>query len=123
MAQGWRLCGWQAGSRIWADGAYAGNLVIWARNVAGWTPELVRRPAQQNSFEVLPRRWVVERTFAWLGRYRSLSKDYEELPQTSEAWIRAAMTGLMVRRLAHPNAFWTPSSKKASTESWPGHSN
>ena len=91
--------------RIWADGAYAGKLVLWARNVGGWTLELVRRPAYQNSFEVLPRRWVVERTFAWLGRYRRLSKDYEELPQTSEAWIHAAMTGLMLRRLAHPNAF------------------
>ena len=91
--------------RIWADGAYAGKLVLWARNVGGWTLELVRRPANQNTFEVIPRRWVVERTFAWLGRYRRLSKDYEELPQTTEAWVYAAMTGLMLRRLAHSNAF------------------
>ena len=91
--------------RIWADGAYAGKLVLWARNVGGWTLELVRRPANQNTFEVIPRRWVVERTFAWLGRYRRLSKDYEELPQTTEAWVSAAMTGLMLRRLAHSNAF------------------
>ncbi len=91
--------------RIWADGAYAGKLVLWAKNVGDWTLELVRRPAHQNTFEVIPRRWVVERTFAWLGRYRRLSKDYEQLPQTTEAWIYAAMTGLMLRRLAHPNAF------------------
>ena len=91
--------------RIWADGAYAGKLALWARNVGGWTLELVRRPANQNTFEVIPRRWVVERTFAWLGRYRRLSKDYEELPQTTEAWVYAAMTGLMLRRLAHSNAF------------------
>ena len=91
--------------RIWADGAYAGKLVLWARNVGGWTLELVRRPANQNTFEVIPRRWVVERPFAWLGRYRRLSKDYEELPQTTEAWVYAAMTGLMLRRLAHSNAF------------------
>ena len=91
--------------RIWADGAYAGKLVLWARNVGGWTLELVRRLANQNTFEVIPRRWVVERTFAWLGRYRRLSKDYEELPQTTEAWVYAAMTGLMLRRLAHSNAF------------------
>ena len=91
--------------RIWADGAYAGKLVLWARNVGGWTLELVRRPANQNTFEVIPRRWVVERTFAWLGRYQRLSKDYEELPQTTEAWVYAAMTGLMLRRLAHSNAF------------------
>ena len=90
--------------RIWADGAYAGKLVLWARNVGGWTLELVRRPANQNTFEVIPRRWVAERTFAWLGRYRRLSKDYEELPQTTEAWVYAAMTGLMLRRLAHSNA-------------------
>lgn len=91
--------------RIWADGAYAGKLVLWAKNVGGLTLELVRRPAYQNTFEVIPRRWVVERTFAWPGRYRRLSKDYEELPQTTEAWIYAAMTGLMLRRLAHSNAF------------------
>ena len=90
---------------IWADGAYAGKLVPWARKVGGWTLELVRRPPRHNTFEVLPRRWVVERTFAWLGRYRRLSKDYEELPQTTEAWIYAAMTGLMLRRLAYSNAF------------------
>ena len=91
--------------RIWADGAYAGKLVLWARNVGGWTLELVRRPANQNTFEVIPRRWVVERTFARLGPYRRLSKDYAELPQTTEAWVYAAMTGLMLRRLAHSNAF------------------
>ena len=73
--------------RIWADGAYAGKLVPWVRNVCGWDLELVRRPSGQHTFEVLPRRWVVERTFAWLGRYRRLSKDYEESPQTTEAWI------------------------------------
>ena len=91
--------------RIWADGAYAGKLVQWVRNVCGWNLELVRRPPGQHSFEILPRRWIVERTFAWLGRYRRLSKDYEELPQTTEAWVYAAMTGLMLRRLAHSNAF------------------
>jgi putative transposase len=51
-------------------------------------------------FQVLPRRWVVERTFAWLGRYRRLSKDYEALPATEEAWIYLAMSSLMLARLA-----------------------
>ena len=81
------------------------KLVEWARNMGGWDLKLVRRPSGQHTFEILPRRWVVERTFAWLGRYRRLSKDYEELPQTTEAWVYAAMTGLMLRRLAHSNAF------------------
>ena len=91
--------------RIWADGAYAGKLVQWAKNVGGWSLEVVRRPSQQHSFEVLPRRWVVERTVAWLGRCRRLSKDYEELPETTEAWTYGAMTRLMLKRLARAPAF------------------
>ena len=77
---------------LWADGAYAGKLEEWARNVGDWRLELVRRQPGQHTFVVLPRRWVVERTFAWLGRCRRLSKDYEELPETTEAWIYSAMT-------------------------------
>ena len=71
---------------IWADGAYGGKLVEWARTVGGWTLELVRRPAQQHTFQVLPRRWVVERTFGWLNLQRRLSKDYEALCETTETW-------------------------------------
>ena len=85
---------------IWADGAYSGKLVAWAKTVGGWTLELVRRPAQQHTFQVLPRRWVVERTFGWLNLQRRLSKDYEALCQTTEAWIYIAMTGLILSRLA-----------------------
>lgn len=84
---------------IWADAAYAGQLVDWARIVGGWLLEVVKRAKNSHSFEVLPRRWVVERTLAWLGRCRRLSKDYEELPQTSEAWVHIAMIHLMLRRL------------------------
>ena len=85
---------------IWADGAYGGKFVEWARTVGGWTLELVRRPAQQHTFQVLPRRWVVERTFGWLNLQRRLSKDYEALCETTETWIYIAMTGLTLRRLA-----------------------
>ena len=60
------------------------------------------RPAGAKGFQVLPRRWVVERTFAWLGRSRRLSKDYEALPATHEAWVRIAMIHLMLKRLAPP---------------------
>lgn len=91
--------------RIWADGAYAGKLVQWAQRTGGWQLEVVRRPAHQHTFQVLPRRWVVERTFAWLGRQRRLSKDYEGLSETTEAWIHIAMTGLMLRRLARSPTF------------------
>ena len=92
-------------SLIWADGGYAGKLIEWVATLTGWTLEIVRRPGNSHSFEVLPRRWVVERTFAWLGRHRRLSKDYEALPETTEAWVYTAMTGLMLRRLARPPAF------------------
>ena len=84
---------------IWADGGYAGQLVEWAHTFGGWLLEIVKRPPNSHRFEVLPRRWVVERTFGWLGRCRRLSKDYEALPQTSEAWVQIAMIHLMLRRL------------------------
>lgn len=84
---------------IWADGGYAGKLVEWVQAFGGWVLEIVRRREGATGFEVLPRRWVVERTFAWLGRYRRLSKDYEERTETSEAMIYVAMIQLMSRRL------------------------
>ena len=90
---------------IWADGAYGGKLVEWARAVGGWSLELVRRPAQQRTFQVLPRRWVVERTFGWLNLQRRLSKDYESLCETTETWLYIAMTGVMLRRLARNSPF------------------
>ena len=74
-------------SLIWADGGYAGKLIEWVATLAGWTLGLARRPGNRHGFEVLPRRWVVERTFAWLGWRRRLSKDYEALPETTEAWV------------------------------------
>jgi len=85
---------------LWADGNYAGTLVAWAEQVTGFLLQIVRRPPEQVGFAILPKRWIVERTFGWFGRYRRLSKDYEELPASSEAMIRLAMIHLMVRRLA-----------------------
>jgi putative transposase len=90
---------WPRLKLIWADGGYAGQLIAWAQTFAGWLIEIVKRPAERQ-FVVLPRRWVVERTFAWLGRYRRLSKDYEGLCETSEAFIQLGMIRLALRRLA-----------------------
>jgi len=84
---------------IWADGGYAGQLLAWAQTTGGWTIDVVKKPADQRGFAVLPKRWIVERTFAWLGRYRRLSKDYEERPGSSETMIRLAMINLMLHRL------------------------
>ena len=83
---------------LWAAGAYAGT-VEFARDYAGLRIEVVTRAPDTRGFVVLPRRWVVERTFAWLGRNRCLSKDYEALPESSEAWIYLAMLHLMLKRL------------------------
>jgi putative transposase len=85
---------------MWADGGYAGQLVEWVAVVFVWTLEIVKRCDDVAGFVVLPKRWIVERTFGWLGRYRRHSKDYEYLPESSEAMIRIAMINLMVHRLA-----------------------
>ncbi len=84
---------------IWADGAYEA-VAAWVKHQLGWTVEIVRRPAGAKGFQVLPRRWVVERTFGWLGRYRRLSKDFEHQPRSSEAMVYAASIHRMLRLLA-----------------------
>lgn len=84
---------------IFADGGYAGKLIGWAEGWYGRTIEIVKRTAV-GRFVVLPKRWIVERTFAWLGKYRRLSKDYETLPQSSECMVYIAMINLMLHRLS-----------------------
>jgi len=116
-------------SHLWVDAGYQGRGRDWAEKVLGLSVEVVQRTPKptpekiariwaeewpkegrqidwqrlipRRGFEVLPRRWVVERTFAWLSHNRRLSKDYERLCATGEAFIYVAMTRLMVRRLAH----------------------
>jgi putative transposase len=85
---------------VWADGGYAGNLVEWVAAVLQRTLSIVKRPQKSQGFQFLQWRWIVERTFGWLNRSRRLSKDFEALPETTEAWIRIAMIQLMTRRLA-----------------------
>lgn len=85
---------------IWADGGYRGELIRWVKRRFGWTIETVEKLPDQAGFQVLRKRWVIERTWAWLSRNRRLGKDYERLPETSEAFIYAAMIRLMLKRLA-----------------------
>jgi putative transposase len=100
---------------LWADQGYAGALRDWTRQQTGielevvypwwrqikrYMPELLEPLGVGEGFHVLPRRWVVERTFAWLGRYRRLSRDYERPAATTEALVLVAMSRLMLRRLA-----------------------
>lgn len=98
---------------LWVDAGYQGKTVLWIERSLELSVTVVRKPRRwvrcpadqeppplPRGVPVLPRRWVVERTFAWLGRYRRLSKDYEALPATEEAWIHLAMSSLMLARLA-----------------------
>ena len=102
---------------IWADGGNAGKLVEWARDfrkVNRLRAEIVKRTDDMAGLKVLPHRWVVERTFSWLGRNRRLSKDYENLPETGEAMIH-----LMVRPLTKKLASWTRSQTSRTESGWP----
>jgi transposase len=87
-------------SHIWADGGYAGRLVIWARKVLSFTVEIVKRTDDLTGFQVLPRRWVVERTFGWISKHRRCVRDYETLPEHHKAMVHIAMIMTMSRRLA-----------------------
>jgi transposase len=87
---------------IFADGGYQGALIELAKRSWKIVVEVVKKPAEQIGFAVLPRRWVVERTFSWLLRWRRLVRDYERLPKTHEAMVHIAMIGLMLNRLAPP---------------------
>ena len=101
---------------VWADGIYEKPwLIEWVRAECGWELQVTKRSDKAKGFQVMPKRWVVERTFGWLGRYRRLSKDDEGLPGTSEAMIRMAMIHVMVRRL-EPTCQNTRTSQKAGVE-------
>ena len=86
-------------SLVWADGGYAGRLVTWTKDVLRLTVAIVKRSDKAAGFVVLPRRWVVERTFGWLTRHRRLVRDYERRPEHHEAMVWWATVAIMTRRL------------------------
>jgi putative transposase len=97
----WFAATWGCLKLIWTDSTFGGkDFIAWVEKTFNWKLEVVKRSEGEEGFKVLPKRWVVERTFSWFGRYRRLSKDYEYLPTTSEMILYAAMVNLMVRRLA-----------------------
>jgi putative transposase len=89
-------------AKVWADQAYAGELGADLLEEYGIILEIVKKLPEQQGFVVLPRRWVVERSFAWCGRYRRLSKDYEYRVEYSETWVYIASISRMLRKL-YPN--------------------
>jgi transposase len=96
----WRLRAAHRGIRLaWADAGYAGKLAAWSADTLHLVIEIVRK-RDAHGFEVLPRRWVVERTFAWISKHRRCVRDYERLPGHHEAMVKWAMIALMARRLA-----------------------
>ncbi|HLO16180.1 MAG TPA: IS5 family transposase [Anaerolineales bacterium] len=88
--------------KIFADGGYRGELVEWTQQNLHAVLEIVLKLGDQKGFQVLPKRWVIERTFAWISRNRRLARDYERLAESSEAFIYVAMIRLGLRRLARP---------------------
>jgi len=88
---------------LWGDGRYSGPTVDTAATAAGLRVEVVKKPADQKGFHVLPPGWVVERPFGWFGNYRRLAgRDFETSPRNSEAWIKRGRGNLLVRRLTSP---------------------
>jgi transposase len=101
---------------VWADGGYANKvdstILAWAKDKLGLLLEIVKRSDDAKGFKVLPRRWVVERTFGWLVRNRRLARDYERLTDTSEAMIKIAMIRLMATRLAGQSVRWSNAAER-----------
>ncbi len=85
---------------VFADGGFAGRLLEWAQTILRTTLHIVRKPADQRGFAVIPRRWAVERSFAWLTAHRRLARDYERDPALSEGMIRWAAINTITRRIA-----------------------
>ena len=89
---------------IWADGGYAGALVAWVKGLRPFGKlhlDIVRRSDDAKGFQLVKKRWIVERTFSWLYKSRRLSRDYEQRPDHSESHIYLCMSRLMLKRLAH----------------------
>ena len=93
------FCHFDTIAKVFVDGGYTGTLIEWAEQMFGYTVEVVKR-TEQHLFKVLPKRWIVERTFGWFFKSRRLCRDYEVRIDHSEAMLRICMIRLMVKRLA-----------------------
>jgi transposase len=101
----WQLAaGYRAVTLVWADGGYAGQLVTWAAGTLRRRVQIIRRPDNLHTFKVLPRRWVVERTFGWIMKHRRCVRDYERRPEHHETYLYWSMIHIMTARLARRHA-------------------
>jgi transposase len=91
------FCRFDSITTVFADGGYTGKLIDWAKDMFGYSVEIVKRN-EQHLFQVLPKRWIVERTFAWLNWSRRLSKDYELRHASAESMIHIAFAHMLLRR-------------------------
>jgi len=96
------FCRFDTITKVYVDGGYTGTLIEWAKQMFGYTVEVVKR-TEQHLFRVLPKRWIVERTFAWISRNRRLARDFERYARTVAAFFRLAMIRIMLRRLIRTN--------------------
>ena len=111
----WRLAAsYRTVTLTWADGGYAGQLVTWAAATLRRTLQIVKRPDNLHTFKVLPRRWVVERTFGWIMKHRRCVRDYERLPEHHETYLYWSMIHIMAARLARRQATAPPPPATAS---------
>jgi transposase len=105
----WQLAaGFRTVTVVWADGGYAGKLVTWAASTLHRTLQIVKRPDNLHTFQVLPRRWVVERTFGWIMKHRRCVRDYERLPEHHETYLYWSMIHVMAARVARHHSSAPP---------------
>ena len=106
---------WPELRKLWADHGYSGaDLAVWLRDEYGIDLEIVEKPADQVGFAVQPRRWVVERSIAWINRSRRLSKDYEQRAESTETWCYLSSIQLLLKRLCPRFDRETPYARKAA---------
>jgi transposase len=106
---------WPGLRKLWADQGYSGDeLAAWLRDQYGIDLEVVAKPADQKGFAVQPRRWVVERSIAWINRSRRLGKDYEQRAESTETWCYLSSIQLLVKRLCPPSDRGTPYARKVA---------
>jgi transposase len=110
---------YRAVTLVWADGGYAGKLVTWMKTALHRALQVLRRPDDLHTVQVLPRRWVVERTFGWIMKHRRCVRDYERLPDQHETYLYWSMIHVMAARVARRQSPAPPAPVPAQPQAAP----